>query len=118
MAGPPWLVVPPKTFIIAKRKYGVPAGLSGMARHFFELPDLHQKGWRSLPISTEFIVEADLPKKGSYIWSVRVVEMSVTAIASAPNVSRNWSRLLLQPRLPPATTSRLPRFRHSQPQAL
>jgi len=35
LATPPRLVVPSETFIIAKRKYGVPAGLSGLARHIF-----------------------------------------------------------------------------------
>jgi len=44
MEGPPRLVVPSKTFIIARRKYGVPAGLSGMARHIFLTTSTSSKG--------------------------------------------------------------------------
>jgi len=32
----------------------------------FELPALHQKGWRSLTISTRFILETDFQKKGAW----------------------------------------------------
>jgi len=42
-----------------------PPDYPGWPAIFFELPALHQKGWRSPPISIEFIVEADLPKKGT-----------------------------------------------------
>src|SRR6266508_428308 len=35
MAAPLRLVVPSATSIVAKREYGVPAGLSGLARHIF-----------------------------------------------------------------------------------
>jgi hypothetical protein len=42
-----------------------PPDCPGWLAIFFELPALHQKGWRSFPISTEFIVEANLPKKGA-----------------------------------------------------
>ena len=32
----------------------------------FELPALHQKGWRSLAISTRLILETDFQKKGAW----------------------------------------------------
>jgi hypothetical protein len=35
LAAPLRLVVPSESSIIAKKEYGVPAGLSGLARHIF-----------------------------------------------------------------------------------
>src|SRR5262249_60175344 len=49
-------------FLVPEWNHGESAGLSELARHiFFELPSQRQKGWRSLSISTLFIVGADFP---------------------------------------------------------
>src|SRR5215467_6372265 len=110
MAAPLRLVVPSKSSIIAKKKYGVPAGLSGLARHIFLNTIPSSKGL-ALPSDFNLIFYRDrFPKEGGMIWSVRIAGTSVTANASAPIAALNWRRFLLQPRLPPAAPSRPPRF--------
>jgi hypothetical protein len=64
MAAPLWLVVSSATSIVAKREYGAPAGLSGLARHIFLTTNPSSKG---LALASDFNLiccSSRFPKEG------------------------------------------------------
>jgi hypothetical protein len=64
MAAPLWLVVSSATSIVAKREYGAPAGLSGLARHIF-LTAIPSSKWLALASDFNLIFcSGRFPKEG------------------------------------------------------
>jgi hypothetical protein len=64
MAAPLWLVVSSATSVVAKREYGAPAGLSGLARHIFLTAIPSSKGLALASVFSLIFCSGRFPKEG------------------------------------------------------